>query len=150
MGSLQHFHPLRVTRHALRIGVYMTRIQLVIVVAIAAVIVAIAVPRAVKMSRISRAEHHVMTIATGFARYRVDTGQECTKIENLLEDPGVHGWIGPYIDEKMIRNSWGGTYRIELKSQKVGIPKGDAAPDQYELGGSEEISFSFAEDMSLG
>lgn len=122
----------------------MTRIQLLIVVAILAVIVAIAVPRAVKMSRISHVEHHVLTIANGFARYRLDTGQECTKIQELLEDSGVHGWMGPYINNKIVQNPWGGTYRVEPKSQKIGIPKGDAAPDRYEFGGSEEISSSFA------
>jgi len=127
----------------------MTRIQFVIVVAIAAVIGAIAVPRAVKMSRISRAEHHVLTIATGFARYRLDTGQDCISIEALLESPGVSGWMGPYISRNTIRNPWGGTYEVELKKQEVGIPKGDAAPDRYEFGGSEEISFSFSEDMNL-
>jgi type II secretory pathway pseudopilin PulG len=127
----------------------MTRIQLVIVVAIVAVIAAIAVPRAVKISRISRAERHVLAIASGFARYRVDTSQECTKIEALLKDPGTPGWMGPYIDEKTTRNPWGGTYAVKSESQRVGIPKGDAAPDQYEFDGSEEISFSFAEDMNL-
>jgi|GEM_PF-1897030 len=126
----------------------MTRIQLVIVVAIVAVIAAIAVPRAVKMSRISRAEHHVLSIATGFARYRADTGRECTEIKDLLEDPGVPGWMGPYIDKDMIRNPWGGTYGVELNSQKVGIPKEDKAPDQYEFGGSEEISSNFADFYS--
>jgi type II secretory pathway pseudopilin PulG len=127
----------------------MTRIQLVIVVVIAAVIAAIAVPRAVKMSRISRAEHHILTIATGFAQYRADTGRGCTKVEDLLEDPGFPGWMGPYIDKKIIRNPWGGTYGVELESQKVGIPKADKAPDQYEFGGSEEISFSFADFYSV-
>ena len=121
----------------------MTRIQLLIIVAILAVIVVIAVPRAVKMSRISHAEHHVLTIANGFAMYRLDTGQECTKIQELLKNPGVHGWMGPYINNKIIQNPWGGTYGVEPKSQKIGIPKGDAAPDRYEIDGLEEISFSF-------
>jgi type II secretory pathway pseudopilin PulG len=118
----------------------MTRVQLVIVVAIAAVIAAIAVPRTVKMSRISRAEHHVLTIARGLAQYREDTGQECSRIENLLKNPGIPEWNGPYINEEVTRNPWGGTYKVESKSPKVGIPKGDKAPDQYEFGGSEEIS----------
>ena len=126
----------------------MTRIQLIIVVAMVAVIAAIAGPRAVNMSRISRAEHEVAVIADGFARYRADTGQECAKIGHLISDPGVAGWMGPYIDEKP-GNPWGGEYGVELENQKVGISKGDAAPDRYEFGGSEEISFSFAEDMNL-
>ena len=119
----------------------MTRIQVIVVVAIAAVIAAIASPRAIKMSRISRAEHHLLTIANGFAGYCADTGQECTKIEDLIEDPGVGGWMGPYIQRKSLQNPWGGRYVAE--SGQVGIPKGDKAPDEYEFGGSEEISFSF-------
>jgi hypothetical protein len=58
--------------------------------------------------------------------------------------------MGPYISEKMIQNPWGGTYGVEPESQKIGIPKGDAAPDRYEFGGANEISFSFAEDMNPG
>ena len=119
----------------------MTRIQIIIVIAIAVVIAAIAGPRAIKMSRISRAEQRILTIANGFASYRSDTGQECTKIEDLIENPGVDGWMGPYIQRKLLQNPWGGTY--EAESGKVGIPKGDRAPDEYELGGSEEISFNF-------
>ena len=128
----------------------MTRIQLIILLAIAAIIVAIAGPRAVKMRRVARAEHHVLSIASGFAQYRADTRQECTKIEDLLENPGVPGWLGPYITKKMVkRNPWGGKYSVDLGNQKVGISEGDNAPNQYEFGGEEEISFSYAEDMNL-
>ena len=127
----------------------MTRIQFIIVVAIVAIIAVIAIPRAVRMSRISRAEHQALSIASGFASYRIDTGRECTRIDDLLEDPGSNGWIGPYISIKSLQNPWGGTYKVELGSQKVGIPKGDKAPDQYELGESKEISFSFSKDSSF-
>jgi len=127
----------------------MTRIQLVIVLAIAVIIVAIAGPKAVKISRIARAEHNVLTIASGCARYRTDTGHECTSMDDLLKDPGVPGWMGPYVKKKTTRTPWGGSYKVELKEMKVGIPKGDEAPDKHEFGGEEEISFSFAEDMNL-
>ncbi len=128
----------------------MTRIQFVILVAIVAVIAAIAVPKALNLSRISRAERQILAISTAFARYRTDTGQECTKIQHLMDDPGISGWMGPYIDNNIMRNPWGGTYEADLKTQKVGIPKGDAAPDKYEFGGPKEISFSYSEDMHLG
>ncbi len=127
----------------------MTRIQLVIVVAVAAIMAAIGVPKAIKMSRISRAERNIAAIADGFARYREDTGQECARIEHLLTNPNVSGWLGPYVNEKSLRNPWGGKYGVEPKSRKAGIPKNDAAPDQYEFGGSEEISFRFVEDVNL-
>ena len=129
----------------------MTRIQLVVVVVIVAIIAAIAGPRAMKMSRISHAERDILGIADGFVRYRVDTsGQECQRLEDLLEDPGVPGWMGPYASRKVIQNNpWGGKYGVDLAGQKVVIPKDDPAPDQYEIGGPEEISFSFSKEMKL-
>lgn len=127
----------------------MTRTQLIVIIALIIVIAAIAVPRAIKMSRISSAEHHVASMAKGFALYLRDTGQECNSIADLLKDPGITGWLGPYFNEEMTRNPWGGGYEADSVTQKIGIPKGDAAPDQYEFGGSEEISFSFSEDMGL-
>ena len=127
----------------------MTRIQFVILVAIVAIIAVIAVPKALNMSRISQAEGQTLAIASAFAQYRTDTGQECSKIDDLINDPGVSGWLGPYIDSIM-KNPWGGNYEVDLKNQKVGIPVGDAAPDEYEFGGSKEISFSYSEDMHLG
>ena len=128
----------------------MTRIQFVIILAIVAIIAIIAVPKALNMSRISQAERQILTIASAFAQYRTDTGQECAKIHDLIDDQGISGWMGPYIDIKIMRNPWGGSYEVDLKTKKVGIPKGDAAPDKYEFGGSEEISFSYSEDMYLG
>ncbi|MDQ1317884.1 MAG: hypothetical protein QG588_1539 [Candidatus Poribacteria bacterium] len=121
----------------------MTRIQLVIILALVAIISIIAVPRWVKMSHITKAEHATLTITSAFQQYQVDTGQECNSIESLLNDSGVSGWLGPYISEKTMRNPWGGSYAFDTKNKKIGIPVGDKAPDQYEFGGSEEISFSY-------
>lgn len=129
----------------------MTRIQIVIVVALVAIIAVVAGPKALEMRRISRAEVDVLVIADGFIKYRVDTdGQECQRIEDLLDDPGVSGWMGPYISRELVQgNPWGGKYEVEPGKQRVFIPKGDPAPDEYELGGPGEISFSFAEEMRL-
>ena len=129
----------------------MTRIQLVVVVAIVVIIAVIAGPRAIKMQRISRAERDVLSIADGFVQYRVDTaGEECQRIQDLREDPGVSGWMGPYVGKKVMKgNPWGGTYEVDLEKQKIVIPRGDAAPDRYEQGGSREISFSYAKEMKL-
>ncbi len=121
----------------------MTRIQLVIILAIVAIITIVAVPRWIKVSHITKAEHAALTIMSAFQQYKTDTGQECKNIESLLNDPGVPGWLGPYISEKTMRNPWGGDYTADTKNKKIGIPVGDKAPDQYELGGSEEISFSY-------
>lgn len=121
----------------------MTRIQLVIILALVAVISIIAIPRWVKMSHITKAEHATLIITSAFQQYQIDTGQECKSIENLLKDSGVSGWLGPYISEKTILNPWGGSYAFDTKTKKIGIPVGDKAPDQYEFGGSEEISFSY-------
>ena len=129
----------------------MTRIQLVVVVAIVVIIAVIAGPRAIKMQRISRAGRDVLSIANGFVQYRVDTaGEECQRIQDLREDPGVPGWMGPYVGKKTMKgNPWGGTYEVDLEKQKIVIPRGDDAPDKYEQGGSREISFSYEKEMKL-
>lgn len=129
----------------------MTRIQIVIVVALVAIIAAMAGPKALEMRRISHAEVDVLVIADGFIKYRVDTdGQECQRIEDLLDDPGVSGWMGPYISRELLQgNPWGGKYTVELEKKRIVVPKDDPAPDKYELGGREEISFSFAKEMRL-
>jgi len=121
----------------------MTRIQLVIVLALVAIIAAISVPKAIKLSRLNKAEHYALTISSAFQQYKIDTGKECAGIDNLLSDNGVSGWLGPYISQKTVRNPWGGTFAVDQKSKKIGIPLGDKAPDQYEFGGPEEISFSY-------
>ena len=99
----------------------MTRIQLVIILALVAVISIIAVPRWVKMSHITKAEHAALTITSAFQQYQVDTGQECNSIESLLKDSGVSGWLGPYISEKTMCNPWGGSYAFDTKSKKIKV-----------------------------
>lgn len=121
----------------------MTRVQLIIIIAIAVIIALIAVPRAILISRINRAEHNALTIANGFKKYKADTGQDCKKIVDLITDPGIDGWSGPYIKEKVLRNPWNGTYEIDLKNKRIVIPNNDKAPDKFELGGTEEIGYSF-------
>ncbi|MGQ9609393.1 MAG: type II secretion system protein GspG [bacterium] len=121
----------------------MTRIQFIIIVLIAASIASIAIPRAILLSRINKAEHNALTIANGFKKYREDTGQDCRNIQDLIINPGVPGWSGPYIKEKVMRNPWNGTYEIDYKNKRIVIPNNDKAPDRFELGGSEEIGYSF-------
>jgi len=121
----------------------MTRIQFVIVLALVVIITAISAPRVIKISRLTKAEHYALAIASAFKQYQVDTGQECLSVDNLLKDPGVSGWLGTYINPKILRNPWGGNYAVEFQKKIIGIPIGDKAPDQYEFGGAEEISFSF-------
>jgi type II secretory pathway pseudopilin PulG len=121
----------------------MARIQLVIVLALVAIIAAISIPRAIKLTRLTKAEHYALTISSAFQQYKIDTGKECESIENLLSENSVSGWLGPYVSQKVINNPWGGVFAVDQKSKKIGIPVGDKAPDQYEFGGSEEISFSY-------
>jgi hypothetical protein len=117
---------------------------LIVILVLVLVIAAVAVPKAVRMRRFSRAESGVLSIASAFAQYRVDTGQECRRIEDLIDNPGIPGWLGPYIDKENVWNPWGGKYAVKFDERKIGIPKGDKAPDRYEFGGSKEISFDFA------
>lgn len=121
----------------------MTRIQFIITIAVVIIIALIAIPRAIVLSRINKAEHNALTIANGFKKYKADTGQDCKSIRDLITNPGIDGWAGPYVKEKVLRNPWNGTYEVDLKNKRIVIPNNDKAPDKFELGGSEEIGYSF-------
>jgi len=121
----------------------MTQIKLIIIFLLVAIIAVIAVPRAIKTSKLTKAEHFALAIASAFRQYQLDTGRECLEINALLNDNNVSGWLGPYISAKVLRNPWGGAFAVDSKNKRIIIPVGDSAPDQYELGGSEEISFGY-------
>ncbi|MBD3183924.1 hypothetical protein GF312_16690 [Candidatus Poribacteria bacterium] len=128
----------------------MAKIKIVVVVLLLIIIAAIAVPRYISLSRITQTEANVLAIANGLVRYRNDTGMECKDINDLLKNPNLEGWMGPYIDKKQLVNPWGGKYQVKFEAQEVGIPKDDPAPDPYEFDGEEEISFNFSKEMGLG
>ena len=93
-----------------------TLVELVVVIAIIAILAAIVTPnafRAIEKSKCARAIQEAKTIKTAALSYYADTGtwppryRLTTPLNPFLTDPGVAGWDGPYV-EKWNAHPWAG------------------------------------------
>lgn len=93
-----------------------TLIELIVVIAIIAILSAIVAPsafRAIEKSKCTRAIQEAKTIKTASLSYYADTGtwppryRLTTPLNPFLENPGVNGWNGPYVD-KWNAHPWAG------------------------------------------
>jgi general secretion pathway protein G len=49
----------------------------------------------------------MQTMGTAIQMYKTDTGQLPSSLSDLLSDPGIAGWEGPYVDKgKTPRDAW--------------------------------------------
>jgi general secretion pathway protein G len=92
-----------------------TLIELIVVIAIIAVLAAIIAPnafRAIEKAKISASLEDFRSIKTAIMSYYADTGQWVTDQPpgDLLTDPGVANWDGPYIEQWPASDRWGGAY----------------------------------------
>jgi hypothetical protein len=61
---------------------------------------------------------HLDTLATALGRYRFHTGAyppPSPGLHALLDDPGVPGWNGPYVNQ-LLRDPWNAPYQYRLAS----------------------------------
>ena len=128
----------------------MTRLQLLILIAIVAVIGVLSFPLWLEQRKVGTADIDVETIAVAIKKYYRHTGSYPTSLDALVTDPGVEGWRGNYL-ESVPETPWGGRYVLFRDSYKVGIAKNHPrAPEKYRVGGVAEISRVYHADAHLG
>ena len=128
----------------------MTRLQLLILIVITAVIGALAFPPWLEQRKVSTADIDVETLAVAIKKYHRHTGSYPTSLDALVTDPGLEGWRGNYL-ESVPKTPWGGHYVLLQDSYKVGIAKNHPrAPEKYRIGGVAEISRVYHADARLG
>lgn len=128
----------------------MTRLQLLILVIIAVVIVALSFRPWQEYRKVSAADIEVETIALAIKKYFKHTGAYPTNLNALIKDPGVEGWRGNYL-ESIPKTPWGGNYVLHQNIYKVGIAKNHPrVPEKYRIGGVAEISRVYHADARLG
>lgn len=128
----------------------MTRLQFLILVIIAVVIVALSFPPWQEYRKVGTADIDVETIAVAIKKYFKHTGAYPTNLDALLTDPGVEGWRGNYL-ESIPKTPWGGNYVLHQDTYKVGIAKNHPrVPEKYTFGGVAEISRVYHADTRLG
>ncbi len=126
----------------------MTRIQAAVIVAIAVVVGALALPPYMDMRNVNNAILDLELIADAALRYEFSTGTTCAAPGDLRRDPGSPGWRGPYlVSDADLVTPWGGRYVFDVKRRLVGIAAADTtAPAKYRLGGDAELAMPIAPD----
>ncbi|MCZ6681273.1 MAG: type II secretion system protein GspG [Candidatus Poribacteria bacterium] len=123
----------------------MTRIQLLILIVLAVVIIALTLPPWLEYRKVLQADSDVDLIATAIRKYFKHTGEYPQELTDLITNPGLDGWKGNYL-ESVPENPWGGSYQILQHSYKVCIPPNHPrVPAKYQLGGIAEISRVYLE-----
>ena len=123
----------------------MTRIQLLILIALTALILFTSLPPWLEDRKVSQADSDVETIAGAIRKYFKHTGVYPKKLGDLMANPGLPGWKGSYLEE-IPETPWGGGYRLLHNAYKVSISADHSrAPAKYRLGGVAEISRVYLE-----
>ena len=128
----------------------MTRLQLLILVVLTAVIGALSFPPWLEYRKVGTADIDVEMIAVAIKKYHRHTDGYPTSLDALMTDPGIEGWRGNYL-ESIPETPWGGRYILLQASYKVGIAKDHrGVPEKYRIGGVAEISRVYHTDAPLG
>jgi general secretion pathway protein G len=89
-----------------------TLIELLLVMAILAVLAAVVVPKFVArgdQAKITAAQTDISNMKTALDACEVDTGQYPATLDGLVNNPGLNGWHGPYL-EQVRKDPWGNEY----------------------------------------
>lgn len=98
-----------------------------------------------KRARVQRAKTDIANIGSALSIYEMTVGDYPEDLQDLMEDPGVDGWNGPYLTKKPL-DPWGGDYEyrypgssgIDYDLYSVGPDGTDGTDD--DIGNWEEES----------
>lgn len=102
-----------------------TLVELMLVVVIIAVLAGVVLPRLVgqtEKAKINAAKAQMKTFDTMLHIYQLEVGKFPTNdqgLDALVEDPGVDGWNGPYLEQKNIpKDPWGNPYEYTTEAKR--------------------------------
>ncbi|MDE0637641.1 MAG: type II secretion system protein GspG [Candidatus Poribacteria bacterium] len=128
----------------------MTRIQLLILVAIVIIIGVLSYPPWAEYRKVGQADVDVEMLTVAIKKFYKYTQTYPTSLDQLVTDPDVEGWRGPYL-KSIPKTPWGGDYALIQENYKVGIAKDHPrVPTKYRIGGIAEISRVYHADAAQG
>jgi len=88
----------------------MTLIEIIVVIVLIGGVIAVVGSQV--LSNSDKAKHkltgvQVQTVGTNIEQYNGDVGEYPQKLEDLIEDPGISGWLGPYGGQKDLKDQFG-------------------------------------------
>lgn len=92
---------------------FYTLMEIAIVVAVIALLGTITAPlyfRHLKKARQSTAKTQIMMLQQAVFDFKVDTGKIPASLDDLIRNPGVQGWDGPYLQGNLPKDPWSNSY----------------------------------------
>ena len=87
----------------------MTLIEIVIVIVLIGGILAVVGSQVMGNSdkaKFRLTEVQIEKLSAAVESYNSDVGEYPRTLEDLSKDPGISGWLGPYADEKDLKDQW--------------------------------------------
>ena len=90
-----------------------TLVELLVVIVILSLLTGIAAPKIIDQidkSKWDLTKPGMAPIETAINTYHMNCGDYPSTLHNLLNDPGINGWSGPYLKPSQLRDPWGFEY----------------------------------------
>ena len=115
-----------------------TLVELLVVIVIISTLTGIVAPRVhqqIDRSKWNLTKPKMDPIETAIDAYYVNCGRYPGSLYDLLENPGIETWSGPYLKPKQLKDPWGFDYEY--------VPVGTINPGGYDI-------ISYGKDGVLG
>lgn len=97
-----------------------------------------------KKAKIQRARNDIASLESALSLYEMEVGAYPEELTDLVEDPGVAGWGGPYLNKRNFADPWAndyqyrypGNYGLEYDLYSLGPDGTDGTDD--DIGNWEE------------
>lgn len=115
-----------------------TLVELLVVIVIISLLAGIVGPKLfgqVDEAKWKLTKSKMNAIETAIDAYHYNSGEFPVSLDDLLTNPGIDGWIGPYLKASQLIDPWGFKY--------VYVPEGTINPGGYDI-------ISLGKDGALG
>ncbi len=93
-----------------------TLVELLLVLVILALIAGLVLPSIIGQAEGAKAKSassQISRLSMAVETYYLDTGNTPQRLEDLVNDPDVAGWNGPYVKGQLLKDPWGRNYEYE-------------------------------------
>ncbi len=66
-----------------------------------------------KKAKIQRTRNDIANIENALSLYEMEMGEYPEELQDLVEDPGIDGWSGPYLTKKNVADPWNNDYQYQ-------------------------------------